>query len=575
MPELRQLERNTPDVGRQGSLPPEARVVNTPLQPEAWSAALRHHPDREYVSYLVQGIQHGFRIGFDWKERFGKPAKSNMLSAEQNPEVVDAYLAKEVAAGRVVALSAEHQLTEVHISRFGVIPKPHQPGKWRLIVDMSHPKGSSINDGISPELCSLAYASIDDAVKIILQQGRGAELAKLDVANAYRIIPVHPEDRSLLGMRWKGKLLIDTALPFGLRSASKIFTAVADGLQWILSNRGVGPSLHYLDDFLFVGPPQSSQCRESLQLAVAVCQELGVPLASDKLVGPIQKLQFLGITLDTVNLELHLPAEKLVRLKVLVSSWRGKRSCRKRELLSLIGHLQHATRVVKPGRSFLRRMIDLAQVAKELHHHIRLSASFRSDLEWWAMFLSDWNGVSMMASLGRVSPEVTITSDASGKTGCGAFSLLGKWFQGLWHGVWQDVHITVKELLPIVIACAVWGHECQGKTVRCLCDNAAVVAIIRSGTCRIPLAMHLMRTLFFFTAHFQISLVAEHIPGHHNEAADAISRNNLTLFYQQVPGAEQLPTPIPQELWEILVTHKPDWTSINWRAQFSTILRKD
>ena len=74
-----------------------------------------------------------------------------------------------------------------------------------------------------------------------------------------------------------------------------------------------------------------------------------------------------------------------------------------------------------------------------------VSAScFRSDLEWWAMFLSDWNGVSMMASLGRVSPEVTITSDASGKTGCGAFSLLGKWFQGLWHGVWQDVHITVK-----------------------------------------------------------------------------------------------------------------------------------
>lgn len=78
---------------------------------------------------LVQGMQHGFRIGFDWKERFGKPAKSNMLSAEQNPEVVDAYLAKEVTVGRVVALSAEHQLTEVHISWFGVIPKPHQPGK--------------------------------------------------------------------------------------------------------------------------------------------------------------------------------------------------------------------------------------------------------------------------------------------------------------------------------------------------------------------------------------------------------------------------------------------------------------
>ena len=95
---------------------------------------------------------------------------------------------------------------------------------------MSHPKGGSINDGISPELRSLEYASIDDAVNIILQQGRGSELANSDVANAYRIIPVHPEDRSLLGMRWKGKLFIDTVLPFGLRSAPKIFTAT--GNRW-------------------------------------------------------------------------------------------------------------------------------------------------------------------------------------------------------------------------------------------------------------------------------------------------------------------------------------------------------
>ena len=137
-----------------------------------------------------------------------------------------------------------------------------------------------------------------------------------------------------------------------------------------------------LDDFLIVGCPQSCQCRESLELAVAVCWELGVPLASDKLVGPAQKLQFLGVTFDTESLELHLPGEKLDRLKVMVSNWRGKRSCMKRELFSLNSHLQHAARVVKPGHSFLCCMIDLAQVAKELYHHL-------FDLEWWALFLLD------------------------------------------------------------------------------------------------------------------------------------------------------------------------------------------
>lgn len=92
----------------------------------------------------------------------------------------------------------------IHASRFGVIPKPHQPGSWRLIMDLLHPKGFSINDGVDPTLYSLRYASIDGAASSVLSLGRGAELAKLDIASVYRIIPIHPDDCPLLGMRWKG-----------------------------------------------------------------------------------------------------------------------------------------------------------------------------------------------------------------------------------------------------------------------------------------------------------------------------------------------------------------------------------
>ena len=128
----------------------------------------------------------------------------------------------------------------LHINRFGVIPKPHQPGKWRLIVDLSHPAGQSVNDGIQPELCSLAYASVDDAVALIVGLGKGTMLAKLDLESAYRIVPVHPDDRRLLGrMEWKGGWYVDTALPFGLRSAPKIFNALADGLMWIMGHNGI------------------------------------------------------------------------------------------------------------------------------------------------------------------------------------------------------------------------------------------------------------------------------------------------------------------------------------------------
>ena len=79
-------------------------------------------------------------------------------------------------------------------------------------------------------------------------------LAKLDIKSTYRLVPVHPDDRSLLGIQWQGGTYMDDMLPFGLRSAQKIFTAVADALEWCVLQAGVGEVDHYLDDFVTLGP---------------------------------------------------------------------------------------------------------------------------------------------------------------------------------------------------------------------------------------------------------------------------------------------------------------------------------
>ena len=126
-----------------------------------------------------------------------------------------------------------------------------------------------------------------------------------------------------------------------------------------------------------------------------------------------------------------------------------------------------------------------------------------------------------------VQPPRSLTSDASGTWGCGAFLYSGKLFQCEWRGAWQDVHITAKELLPIVLACAMWAQEWKGKMVKCLCDNAAVVAIVQSGRSKHPSVMHLMRSLSLFTAGYNIRLLDKHFPGREIGAADALSRGNL------------------------------------------------
>ena len=508
-------------------VPDEVGVVSSPLVASEWEAVLAGHPDREFAAFVVRGIGEGFRIGFDYRHSLGGKNPKNMRSANVTPDPIDRYVRAELQEGRLIRLSGA---TPLRVSRVGVIPKPHQPGKWRLITDLSFPKGESVNDGIWSEVCSVSYATVDDAVRCIKTLGRGALLAKFDIANAYRAIPVHPADRLLLGLSWRGDTLVDGALPFGLRSAPKLFTAVADALLWAIGRRNVVHAMHYLDDFLLLGPSNSSECSRALQESLRLCDRLGFPIAPHKLEGPASRLSFLGILIDSENDTLSLTADKCARLRSAISEWRGRKFCRKRELLSLIGQLQHACRVVRAGRTFLRRMIDLSSTARDLDHWVRLNLGFRSDLQWWNLFLEDWNGVAMCNSVIYRAPEATITSDASGRWGCGAFTDGGEWFQFRWPAEWEGVHITSKQLLPIVAACAVWGSLWQGCTVRCLCDNAAVVAIIRSGSSRDPCVMHLMRCLFFFVAHYQLVLSPVHIPGKQNEAADNLSRDALSLF---------------------------------------------
>ena len=194
-----------------------------------------------------------------------------MVSASEYPEVVQAYLDKEVALGRAVGPVDLASVPEgTQLSPFGVIPKS-QPGKWRLIVDLSSPDGGSVNDGIEPELCSLQYLRLDEVVRKIVHMGQGTVMAKMDIESAYRIVPVHPSDRLLLGVQWKGGVFFDTRLPFGLRSAPKIFTAVADALQWICQENGVSWVAHYLDDFITLGVPRSQECQVNMERILSVC----------------------------------------------------------------------------------------------------------------------------------------------------------------------------------------------------------------------------------------------------------------------------------------------------------------
>ncbi len=210
MEDLKLLESRREPESNCDPLPRDLREIHTPVRVGMWKEALATHPDRAFANYIVKGFKDGFHVGFTCGTRQRVSAKSNMKSALENKGVVEQYLKREVELKRVVGPMVPHSIPGVQINRFGVIPKSHQPGKWRLIVDLSHPEGSSINDGIDRDLCSLHYTTVEEASRRVVNLGPGAEMAKFDLESAYRI-PVHPDDRRLLGMEWEGCWYIDTA----------------------------------------------------------------------------------------------------------------------------------------------------------------------------------------------------------------------------------------------------------------------------------------------------------------------------------------------------------------------------
>ena len=185
------------------NLPEECRHIVSPLKPAIWEALLLEHPDRRFVDHLMRGLSDGFRIGCRASLRNLQSVSTNMPSAILHSEVIQKYLRDEVENKRVIEMPLSMS-DEIHVSRFGAIRKKCQPGRWRLIVDLS-----------SPSECHIGI---------------------LDIKSAHKNIPVHPGDRHLLGMRWQDRLFVDACLPFGLRSAPRIFNDTADALEWMIAH---------------------------------------------------------------------------------------------------------------------------------------------------------------------------------------------------------------------------------------------------------------------------------------------------------------------------------------------------
>ena len=524
---------------------PAAKPCNINI--ELFEQLLESHPNRFLVNYIVDGLRNGFDIGFQ-----GQPSASlpkNLKSAEENKCAIQQAIDKEIRRGHTAGPFPSPPFPITHCSPIGAAPK--KDGSVRLIMDLSQPRGSSINDFISKEQFSCEYSHFDEATDLLNKLGCGTLMCKLDIKHAYRLLPVRPDQWQHLCYFWEGNYYVDLVLPFGLRSSGSIFNQFAKLIRWIIQHHyGIPNIINYSDDFFGALSKDMSTAQHQLQTIIAAFRDLGVPLAEEKIEGPSTRITYLGIMIDSLRMTIEITDERYHDSLTLLSKWADKRTCTQRQLKSLIGKLGFISKIVRPGRMFSRRLIDLSTIVKRLHHHITLNKEAKADIQWWQDFLPSWSTSSMIPPSNTIlSTDMMLHTDAS-NIGYGAV-YNSQWIQGSWPPNKPKLSISYRELFAITAAALTWGDQWSGKRVVFVTDNKPITQIWNTGSSPCPDIMSLIRPLYFHAASHGYTVSFKHIFGISNPLADSLSRFQMNKFFSLMPSASPAPTAVPPSVLKL------------------------
>ena len=496
------------------------------------------------TAFLLKGFLKGFSLGYSGPRQFH--ISRNHQSFTSNPHQARLKIEQELLSARVAGPFEYPPFHTFHSSPLGLVPKK-DPGQFRVIHDLSFPKGNSINSNIPHYYSSVQYLPFHNFLDLVRKFGRGCLISKTDIESAFRIIPIAPADYDLLGFTLDGKYYYDRCLPMGCSSSCQLFERLSTALQWVMINKyGAFGMWHLLDDFVFVGPPRSPKCQSDLEQFLSLAKFIGIPIKNEKTFLPSTTSTVCGIEIDTEQMVTRLPQDKVTKINQLLAEYAVRRKVTLKELQSLIGILNFACLVITPGRTFLRRLQDLTKGIQASHHRIRLTIEARKDIRAWITFMEGFNGKSVLLQDRWMSSDsLKLFSDSASTRGYAAV-FGSQWFSGEWPALWQQYHITVLELFPIVAAIEYWGHQLRDKCILLLCDNKAVVDIINSQTSKDITVMILVRRLVVTSLKFNILFKSKHIPGKHNVIPDLLSRFQTETALQKAPWLNKLPTQLPE-----------------------------
>lgn len=537
--------------------------ILTPLQADAWASQLiaSDYPHPEAALTLVSCLRRGVDMGFRGQRTLAAKGR-NLQTAFANAAAIDADMAKQLQLGRRLGPYDSMPFPFYKSNPLGVVFKKGGT-KPRIIHHLSWPRGGdSVNASVLD--FDVKLRAFDQAIELLRSCGRRSYMTKIDIEAAYRNIPVRPEDWPLQAMHWRDKFYVDIVMQFGLASATAIFEWYSSAAEYMAKRLlRVQHLAHYIDDFLLLHASKEG-CQQALERILALFRQLGLPISLEKLEEPSMLMVFLGVLFDSINMTLSLEEKRIKAIEEQLREWGTRTTASREELQSLIGVLAFAAKVVRSGRTFLRRMIDQLKSIPSWSNsatQFPLSADFQLDVQWWSEFMRGWNGKALLPPViswrQGDADCVEVFTDAC-TTGYGA--VCGQqWFSGKWTAEESSSALRSerdsmpwKELHAVVRAVATWAPSWAGKHVMLRCDCEPVVLLWRKSDSTETRMAALLRVLLFVVAKNDFTLSIEHIAGADNIAADLLSRGQVTAFLELRPPHSPLPitpSPIPTQSW--------------------------
>ena len=397
-----------------------------------------------------------------------------------------------------------------------VFPRPKKNGGIRLILDLSE-----LN-----KYLVYRHFKMDNIHKVLELISPNNFLASVDLRDAYYSVPVHDGDRKFLRFTFSDQCWQFKAMPNGLSSAPRLFTKILKPVFATLRRLG-HIVIGYLDDTILISESEA-KLKESIATTVSLLTHLGFVVHPEKSVlYPTRKIKFLGFMLDTVEMSISLPEEKMTEIRDLCANLLHMNRPSIRQVARVIGKIVASFPAVQYGPLFYRELEkDKIQALKANKGHfdrkMELSTEAKQELQWWVE-----NIHTAFAPIQRKKADLELRSDASG-AGWGATNLHsstgGRWSEKELHNA-KHSGINYLELVAAGHGLKSYCKELRDVHVLLRVDNTTAVAYLNNmGGVKSPNCNDAAKEIWKWCIQKHIWITASHIPGKLNVEADHRSR---------------------------------------------------